>query len=257
MMKKGFLLAGILLAFATLGCHDSSTAPEEQLDPLSDAEQMQLVAAEVSQQNGGIMADLNMAASTSNGAYSAMAKSAGFDTSLTVSWITYDLSLAYFNSNGAEQPRFLRGLTDSVTYVSSLSGNYSSTNDAIRVDLNSSSVLTADAILSGKIMVSGSGANHSKYSLSGTARSLDVQAASSYKVQNVVFDLSASTLVPASGELVGTLKGTYTKLGGRVDLESAYDFTFTIVFDGDQTVTVTLPSGKKYTLHLLTGLYFG
>ncbi len=247
------LLPAFLLAF---GCSKNSTGPEEnEVEDLSDAEQMTIVATEVAQASGGAMNDLAMVAANANGSFDALGKNAGFDTTITKGWITYSLNLSYFTERGVPQNNFVKGVTDSVVYSSALSGNYSDALDKISIGLKSGSNLIADGLKSGSATVNGGGANNSTYSFEGNRRALNISSASFYSVSNVVIPLNGSSYVPSAGTLEGAIKGKFTAVGAQQNTEKEYSFTFTVAFNGANQVTVTLPSGKQYTLNLTTGKY--
>lgn len=256
MLRKGLLLAGLTAVFALAGCNKNATAPEEnKTTDLSDAEQMMLISTEMSQTTGGLMADLEMVGQAASGDLSALPKSAGFDTTITKSWITYSLSLSYFTANGVEQRAFIIGITDSVVYQSTLTGSFSDNKNVLSIDLNSGSTLSAADIRSGVIRINGTGRNNSSYAINTNNTSIQVKAGSTYQAKDVTVDLKSSTFVPTSGVVEVTIKGVFSKTGGQVQGEKAYSFTFTIEFTGSNNVKVTLPSGKEYTLNLLTGVY--
>lgn len=252
--RMGLSLIAVLLLAA--GCSKNSTGPEENdLADLSEAEQMSIVATEVAQANGGVMADLNMLGANAEGGFGALGKGAGFDTTITKGWITYGLSLAFYTERGVPQNKYVPGITDSVVSSSSLSGNYSDPLGTLAVSLKSASNLSADAVKSGNAVVNGGGTNNSTYGFEGNRRKLSLVSASTYAVRNVVINLNGASYVPTSGTLEGTLKGTFTAAGGQQTQQKDYAFTFTLVFNGNNNVTVTLPSGKQYTLNLITGKF--
>lgn len=247
------LLPVLILAF---GCSKNSTGPEDnELESLSDTEQMSIVAAEVAQANGGVMTELDMLGASAEGSYGALSKSTAFDTTITKGWITYALKVVYYTERGIPQNKYVPGITDSVTYSSALSGNYNDPLGTVAISLKSASHLSADAVKSGNAIVNGGGANNSTYSFEGNRRKLSLVSASTYTVRNVVINLNGASYVPTSGILEGTLKGTFTVVGAQQNQQKDYAFTFTLAFNGNNQVTVTLPSGKQYTLNLTTGKF--
>ena len=245
------LVPALMLA---VGCSKNSTEPNE-VEELSDSEQITVVAAEVAQSNGGAMSDLSMVASNSEGSYGALGKSAGFDTTITKGWITYNLDLAFFTQQGIPQNRYVQGVTDKVVSVSALAGHYADPLGAINIGLKTGSNLTATGLKSGNVTVNGSGTNTSSYSFAGNRRQLSLVSASSYSVSNVVINLNGASYIPSSGTLQATAKGTFTVTGSQQTQAKDYSFTYTLTFNGNNQVTVTLPSGKQYTLNLTTGKY--
>jgi len=255
-MKCQNLLCGLLAASViTIGCSENATGPEDTVADLSETEQMAMVANEVAEADGGLMTDLKMASSNSTGSYAALGKSAGFDTTITKNWVTYKLSLRFFNERGVEQNRYLVGVTDSITYQSTLSGSRSDNARGSSINLKSGASLNATDLKTGAILVNGSGTNNSTYGFAGKNRQLSVAAASSYIVRNVVINAKSGDYVPTSGTVDGTIKGTFTVAGGKNNTAKDYSFTFNLIFNGNNQVTVTLPNGKQFTLNLLTGQF--
>lgn len=248
---RGLLAASLI----TIGCSENATGPEETVADLSETEQMAMVASEVAEADGGLMTDLKMTSSNSNGSYSALGKSAGFDTTITKNWVTYKLSLKFFNERGVEQNRYIVGVTDSITYQSALSGSRSDNARGSSINLKSGASLNATDLKTGTILVNGAGANNSTYGFAGKNRQLSVAAASSYIVRNVVINTKNSGYVPTSGTVDGTIKGTFTVAGGKNNTTKDYSFTFTLTFNGNNQVMVALPNGKQFTLNLVTGQF--
>jgi hypothetical protein len=197
------------------------------------------------------MTDLDMLSSAAEGQVSAIAKTSGLDTTITAGWVTFTLSLDYYTKNGSPQNTFIPGLTDRVVYQSTLSGDYS--DNTVKISLDSGSNLDASGVASDTIVVNGTGKNNSTYTIAGSIRKIDIQAASTYKLDGVTIPLGGSSYIPVSGTLEVTLKGKFTKTGGLQDVEKDYSFTVIITFTGSNTVKVTLPSGKQYTLDLNSG----
>lgn len=245
------LVPALVLA---VGCSKNSTEPNE-VEELSDSEQISVVAAEVAQSNGGAMSDLNMVASNSEGNYGTLSKGAGFDTTITKGWITYNLDLSFYTQQGIPQNRYVQGLTDKVVSVSSLTGNYSDPLGAITIALKTGSNLTATGLKAGNVTINGAGTNGSSFSFAGNRRQLSLVSGSSYTVSNVVINLNGASYIPSAGTLQGTAKGTFTVTGAEQTQSKDYSFTYTLTFNGNNQVTVTLPSGKQYTLNLVTGKY--
>lgn len=252
-MKAQHWFYGLLLAaMIAFGCSKNSTGPDDAAAELAETEQIAMIAMEVAEADGGLMADLRM---TSTNATGSLGKTAGFDTTITKSWVTYKLSLKFYTARGSEQNRFVKGVTDSLTYQSTLSGSRADNARGSTINLNSGSALNATDIKSGVILVNGAGVNNSTYGLAGNKRNLTIAAASAYVVRNVVVNTQSGSYIPTSGTIEGTLKGKFTVAGGKNGSEKNYSFTFTLTFNGNNQVTVTLPNGKQFTLNLVTGQF--
>lgn len=254
-MKWQNWLCGLLAGLITIGCSKNATGPDATVADLSETEQMSMVASEVAEVDGGLMTDLKMASANSTGSYAVLGKAAGFDTTITKNWVTYKLSLKFFNERGVEQNRYIVGVTDSITYQSTLSGSRSDNARGSSVNLKTGSSLNATDLKTGVILVNGTGANNSTYGFAGKNRQLSVAAASSYTVRNVVINAKSGGYIPTSGTVDGTIKGTFTVAGGQNNTAKDYSFTFTLAFNGNNQVTVTLPNGKQFTLNLVTGQF--
>ncbi len=245
------LLSALVLVF---GCSKNTTEPEDTTEPaeLSEAEQKIIVSTELSESSGGLMNDLEMISSTASGSGMPMSKTAGFDTTITIEWITYDLSLSFYNERGVEQNTYVPGVTDSIVYRSALSGKQTGGQTNATIDLDTGASLYASDIKSKKAKVNGEGENNSAYSFSATGRKLNIAANSSYTLNNVIIDLEGDSYIPSSGTIDGKIKGKLS-VSGNQSAEKNYSFTVSIKFIGGNEATVTLPNGKQFTVNLVTG----
>lgn len=252
-MKAQHWFYGLLLASMIAGgCSKNTTGPDATVADLSEAEQMAMIATEVAEADGGLMTDLHMTSTNTTGS---LGKTAGFDTTISKNWVTYKLSLKFYTERGSEQNRFVKGVTDSLTYQSTLSGSRADNTRGSTINLNSGSALNATDIKSGVILVNGAGVNNSTYGFAGNKRNLTIAAASAYVVRQVVVDTKSGSYIPTSGTVEGTIKGKFTVAGGKNGSEKNYSFTFILTFNGNNQVTVTLPNGKQFTLNLVSGQF--
>lgn len=254
-MKSRSWFLGLTSALVlACGCSKNTTEPEDTTEPaeLSEAEQKIIVATELSEPSGGLMNDLEMVSSTASGSGMPMSKTAGFDTTITVEWITYDLSLDFYTERGVEQSAYVPGVTDSIVYRSALSGKQTAGQINATIDLDTGASLNASDIKSKKVKVNGSGENNSSYSFSATGRKLSIAASSSYTLGNVIINLESGSYIPSSGSIEGKIKGKLSVSGGQ-SAEKDYSFTVSIKFIGGNEATVKLPNGKQFTVNLVTG----
>jgi hypothetical protein len=245
------LLALLLLIY---NCDKKTTAPDEAGEiELTETEQMDLVAAEVATNNGGLMADVAIATTVAKGGYGSLAKSTSFDTTFTRGWITYSLSLAFYTAQGVEQNWYIPNFTDKIVYNGSLTGQHSAENPHQEISLNKSAAFIISGITTNVITINGSATNNSSYKFSGVRTDLEVQVQSSYVATNLGIDRNANSYIPQSGKIECTFHGTYTKTGVIKAKDVEYSFTVTIEFNGGTQVKVTLPSGNQFTLDIVTG----
>lgn len=251
---KSRLIIIISLLLLIYGCEKNATEPDETAQiELTDTEQMDIVAAEVAADNGGVMADVAMATAISQGGHGSLAKPASYDTTFTRGWITYSLNLAFYTALGLEQNWYIPNITDKVVYNGSLTGQYSTQNPQQEISLNKSASFTVTGITTNVITINGTATNNSYYKFSGVRTELETQVQSSYVVTNLVIDQNSNSYIPQNGKLACNFHGTYTKEGVVKAKDVEYTFTVTMEFSGGNQVKVTLPSGNQFTLDLVTG----
>ena len=255
---KSLLKSVAVLVLSSLvffyGCEKNPASPDDNGESnLTDTEKMIIVGAEVAQSNGGINSDLEMVHSAAAGDMGALLKTAGFDTTVTIDWVTLQVSLKYYSDNGVEQPTYIPTKTDKIVYKSTATGSYTSTLQKKEITLNSGANLEVAAILSGIAEINGSWANNSSYLLTNAGVILALKSQSKYEAHGIKMDLGSSSPFPTSGKVIATIKGNVSKTGTANDKNFDYEFQVTIEFTGDSVVIITLPSGKQFSLNLETG----
>jgi len=251
---KSRLIVLISLLLLVYGCDKKTTAPDETTEiELSDTEQIDIVAAEIAADNGGIMADVAMASAISSEGYGNLAKSSSCDTTFTKGWITYSLSLAFYTAQNLEQNWYIPTITDKIVYNGLLNGQHSTQNPQQEISLNKGASLVITGIISNILAINGTATNNSYYKFSGIRTDLETQVQSSYMVTDLVIDQNTSPYIPQDGKLECSFHGTYTKEGVIKAKDVEYTFTTTIEFNGGTQVKVTLPSGNQFTLDIMTG----
>ena len=254
MKKIIIILLGAL--FMMYGCEKNPTDSGDNIIELSYNEQMAIVAAEISHSNGGMMADLEMATATAiTGQPGSLLKPSGYDTTFTSNWITFSLSLAFYTADGREQSIYVENLTDKIVYSSSLTGDYSVEGARQEIQLQKSSSLDISGITTETLDFSGTSTNNSSYIFKGLRNDLAVKVESVYAVTNLILNKNSASYIPLSGKLECSFKGVYSRDGVIKDKSVEYSFNVAIEFNGGSQVIVTLPSGNKFTLDLVSGDY--
>ena len=233
------------------GCEKNPSEPDEVTE-LTETEQMEIIVAEISQNSGGIMADIEMASTTAKENSGGLAKTV-WDTTLSNSWLTFSLSLSFFDINGNEQSHYIENETDKIVFNSSVTGEYDPVSGKQYINLNRSTNFDMTDISTEKITFNGTSNNSSLYNFTGVRITLDAAAQSTYTIENLVVDSNSPTYLPLSGRLEAMLKGTYNKESLRHKKDVEYKINFVIEFNGGNEVTVTLASGTTFTLNLVTG----
>ena len=253
MFRKLFIV--LVTMFFLLGCNKDI---EDIIDgladnvELNDNQKAELIAAQLAVPTGGLMAELQTLAAASDSQFYSFIK---LDTSISYQWINYHLTLSFFMQNGMEIPLYVPGVTDSMTVQGELSGDttYSSptiSNATWDISLNRDSDMQVGRILSDTIHVHGAGTDSSVHVYNGDNLTLTVQSASYFSVNDVVIPLDAADYIPLSGNVTGAVAGTII----ANDVTKEINFPYTVTFNGNATVTVTLTnSGKTFTVNLLTG----
>jgi len=252
MKSKLVFLFSLLILF--YGCEKNATSPDGNDEvQLSEEEQTDIIASEVAADNGGIMADVAMATAVSGGKFNGLAKAASYDTTFTLSWITYSLNLAFYTAHGVEQVFYVPNVTDKIVYNGSLTGQHETQIPQQKISLDRSTSFTITGITSETVTMNGSSSNNSSYDFSGRRIKLHVESQSSFAITDLTVDKNSETYIPQSGKLECTFHGTYTKEGVLQAKDVEYNFSVTIEFNGGSQVKVTLPSGNQITLDLVTG----
>lgn len=252
MKFKLILLLSLLVV--VFGCEKNATSPEDTSEiELTDSEQMDIVATEVATNNGGIMADVAMATAIARSGYGGLAKPASYDTTFTLGWITYSLSLSFYNAQGIEQIFYIPNVTDKIVYNGSLTGQYSSENPKQEINLNKNASFDITGITTSVVTINGTATNNSSYEFSGTRAEISAQVQSSYVITDLKINKNSNSYIPQSGRIECTFHGTYTKEGIIQAKDVEYSFTVTIEFSGGNQVKVTLPGGSQFTLDVVTG----
>ncbi|MFZ5518077.1 MAG: hypothetical protein ACOY90_15635 [Candidatus Zhuqueibacterota bacterium] len=254
-MKKMIIVA-LSALFLMYGCEKNPTDTDDTIIELSDEDKMAIISAEVSSDNGGMMADLEMASATATtGQPGSLKKEAGYDTTFTTQWITYTLSFAFYTADGREQLTYVENLTDRMTYISSLTGNYNVEGARQSIQLEKGSNLTVSGMTTSNLKFNGTSTNNSTYTFDGLRNDLAVTVESAYTVTDLAVAKNPTTPFPTSGKLECSFKGDYYRDGIIKDKGVAYNFNVTIQFSGGSQVNVTLPGGAKFTLDLASGDY--
>jgi len=248
---KSLILVTVSSLILLYGCEKNPSEPDE-ITELTETEQMEIIATEVSQNSGGIMTDIEIASTTASNNPGNLAKTM-WDTTYSNSWMTFSLSLSFYDVNGIEQIRFIENETDRIVFSSSVTGEYDPVGGRQYINLNRSSNFDLTGITSGKFTFNGTSNNSSTYNFTGVRITLDAAAQSTYTIENLVVDRNTLTYLPQSGRLEASVKGTYNKETLRHNKDVEYKINFVIEFNGGNEVTVTLASGTTFTLNLVTG----
>jgi hypothetical protein len=253
-LKKSIMILFAFSLFFVFGCEKNLTSPDEtSQNKLTDAEQMVVVATEVSGVNGGLMTDLAMVESAASGQPGSLNKVVSYDTTITVDWINYSLQLYFYAANGNEQPFYIENRTDKIAYEGSLTGIQTFDDPNQQITLKRNSTFEITNIISDTIVINGTSWNKSDYLFQYNDLNLEVKPSGTVVVKNLKIDLNSDTFIPFSGTIEANMKGKYSKQGKFNQNETDYDFICTVEFTGAAYVVVTLPSGTQYRLNLLTG----
>lgn len=219
---------------------------------LTDNQQAEVVAARLSAEKGGLMAELQTMGAACDSQFYSFFK---LDTTFSYQWVNYHINLSFFLENGTEIPIYVPGVTDSISGTAHLSGDttytsQSDSNDTWEIHLNRHTNMEVAQILSDTIRVNGNGTDSTSQVLHHEGRTITIQADSHFDAENIRIPLSDPNYIPISGTISGVVAGTIT----TDDVTKNINIPYLVVFDGNATVTVTLTdSGKTFTLNLLTG----
>ncbi len=243
----------LISLFFVYGCDKNPAAPEEQ--ELSNTQKMVVVATELAEPTGGVATDLNSAYQVAKGEIGTLYKTVSFDTTISIDWVTYQLSLDFYAKNGSSQSRFVPYVTDSVVYVGAASGHTSSTTPTQDITLERNSSFQIGDILSNVVKINGNATNNSDYKVTYSSSIFQIKPTSTFKFQNLKINLSGGDYIPTSGKILATIKGHISISGSNENLDTDYNFDITLEFIGNDEVKVTLPNGVAFILNLKTGKF--
>ena len=251
---KSISIIAISMMIFAYGCDKNPASPEEDTnDELTDTEKMVLVAAEVSTSSGGITSDLETAYSAAKGEVGGLKKAATFDTTISNDWLSYHLTLKYYSVTGQEQERFTPLVTARIDYKGSVSGSKKTTVPKQELNINRVTNLDITNVNTNIITINGTSTNNSGYKLNSSGVDFDISPNSELTATELKINLTSGTFIPISGKIDALIRGHLTKSGIGEDKDFDYSFNITIEFTGDAEAIVTLPSGEKFKLNLLTG----
>ncbi|OQX85076.1 hypothetical protein B6D60_08440 [candidate division KSB1 bacterium 4484_87] len=254
-LLKSLMLVSLSAFLFLYGCDKNTTSPEEEEDVLTSTEKMVVIATEMAEPTGGVTSDFNTAYQAANGDVGMLYKPASFDTTISLDWITYQLSLDFYTKSGIQQPRYIPQLTDSLIYNGKATGHTTTTVPQKDLTLNRTSTFKIGNILSNVISLNGSAKNNSNYTISSEGALYQIVPQSSFDFRNLKINLSSGSYIPYTGKILATIKGHITKTGVGDDKDEDYQFDVTLEFAGDDWVIVTLPNGIKFKLNLRTGQF--
>ncbi len=256
MKQHLYLMISAITILAFTACSDSPAGPKTTEAPItfSSEEEMEIVAADISSESGGVMSDIQTAAAAADSNFYSTKTS--LDTSLSYQWIDYDIALSFYLANGAAVPVYVSAV-DSIVYQGSLSGDTSYaaanlTNGEWQLALNRNSGLTVSGILSDTLKINGNSSNNSVRGYSGNRIDYTIQTDGMLTLTDVIVPLTSSNFIPISGVINGIIAGTIAERNSQV--KHPYEIPYTVTFSGDANVTVNLPnSGIIFTVNLLNG----
>ncbi len=251
-----YFMISTMTILAFTACSDSPVEPETTENPItfSSEEEMEMVAADISAETGGVMSDIQTAsAAADSNFYSAKTS---LDTSLSYQWIDYDIDLSFYLANGSAVPVYVSAV-DSIVYQGSLSGDtaYAAVNlpnSEWQLTLNRNSGLTISNILSDTLRINGSSNNNSVRGYNGNRIDYTIETGGVLTINDVIMPLTGNNFIPISGTIDGTIAGTIAERNSQV--KHPYEIPYTVTFEGNANVTVALPNrGITFTVNLLSG----
>lgn len=267
-MKRYIFASLLMLAFAACENNEDSNSAAV----MTDEEEAQIIASELSVESGGVMSDVETSYKTSEEEFYTNSKAA-LDTTVTLKeWLNLSLAISFYRTDGSEQSRFIPDdedsalddafATDSISIKSTVSGNFESQSGpnggGVKINLDHKFSFAAYNIVSNMLNISGTGSNNgSQYSVTVLSKTTQFDTNNSYEfTEPLLIDLTDGDYFPESGELKMAIAGKVSRLESETVTESYdYDLNYTIKFTGSKTVNVELASGKTVTIDLENGSY--
>lgn len=256
-MKHWSTLIAVISCCALLACGTGGTTDGGSLDSsdeLTTREQAEIVAAALSSDQGGIGEDIEIIADVPN---EAARLSAGneLERDANVS-LSVSASLTFYDSEGNLQDLYSPATTDMIDYESAIEGHFSSAILFFQeLEIDNSSDLMVDGLLSGLITIDGNHSNRSSYRrinpilLSEVTFDLDC----TLLVTGLTVDINAIDTFPESGTIEGAVSGRYERDTPFGHVTKQLYFDFVAVYQGDNTAEVELSDGTLFTIRVDTG----
>jgi hypothetical protein len=251
-MKSVTMMWILIFGLVLTACGDGSTTqPEQDAGDLSTEQQAELVAAALSENQGGIGEDIATVSRAASGNLEQSAQAPGDPHGYTVS-VTVD----FFDADGNLQQAYDPDTTDRIDYQSLVQGHITNGVGFFReLQIDNQSDFTVEDILSQYVWINGSHTNYSSYSRTQPLTNADVrfQLDSELTLTDVAVDLKAPDSFPESGTTEGSLSGSYERTTPNREQQHEFNFHFIATYMGDNTAEVEFDDGTVFIVHLDSG----
>lgn len=254
----------LLALLALVAACSESTAPDDGNGdgnggtgttlPLTEEMEVEIVAMDIAENRGGMMADLNAQSALVMGGFAAAGDGpAVLDTAIGYQWLRLDLSAEFFLANGSPVPIYIPGLVDSIAIAATLSGDTTITpagqSASWGIDLRRTSATGIGGTLGNTLRFHGGGQDNSTLTYGG-ALTFSYARSSTYTMTSVTIPRGTGDRIPTGGTVSGVAGGVLTS----GILQTTIAIPWAMTFTGDATVTVSIDDGRiVFTINLLTG----
>ena len=240
--RMSLFLFVILLA-VIIGCKDKSTNPAATTGYEDDVADVVAASLGSDSSTDGIPAQLSDAAG-----YAGSSQQSSQSLHKAASFADYDTTFVRSKDNGTYSYSYTYNYNYGLKTASSLGFDFSIIGQYSTPRMSSADSTAGVWTLSGILPNAGSYTCNGTYNRIGSQISkvrnkYNYNTIISFTVSSLV--ISKSTLKILSGSASGSISGTVS--GGQ-----SFNYTMSIVFNGDMTATVTI-NGKVYTVNLTTG----
>lgn len=252
-MKPVNIICILFFGLVLVACGGSGAETETNpgVADLSAEEQVELVAAAISNDEGGIGGDIAIVSQAAEGptqqGLSAPQASYGYSVTINVD---------YYDVNDELQDGYDALTTDRIDYDSQILGEITDGDgyfDELSIDNRSD--FTMDEILSRVVWINGIHTNQSSYTRTNpiTTASIAFELDCALTVTDVTVDLDAADDFPESGTIEGRLSGAYERTGPFGNYSRSVSFHFIATYIGDNTAEIELDDGTVYIVRLDDG----
>lgn len=243
----------LILSLFAMACGGGSTGSDSGGDiaDLSSQEQAELVAAALSEDQGGVADDIAIVTEAAEGTPQPQTQSPNAVYNYSVS-VTID----FYDAMDNLQDNYDSETTDRIDYSSQILGEITEGEGYFTdLSIDNRSDFTVDDILSRTVWINGTHTNNSSYSRITYVTEAEVHFELDCEVivTDVTVDLDAADTFPESGTIEGTLSGSYERNGPFGRYTSTFSFHFIATYIGDNTAEVELDDGTVFIIQLASG----
>lgn len=251
-MKPIKLMLILMFGLMVMSCGGgANTESSDNTADLSSQEQAQLVAAALSNQQGGVEDDIAIVTLAATDGQQQPLQTPNASYGYTVS-----VNIDFYDAQDNLQQIYDPVTTDRIDYQSLIQGRVTNGIGFFNeLSIDNRSDFTVDDILSRMVWINGTHTNQSSYSRTQflTQAEVHFQLDCELLLTDILVDLDAADTFPESGTIEGTITGSYERVTPFWRHTSQFNFHFIATYLGDNTAEVELGTGTTFIVQLDSG----